>query len=58
MEDVTQQLVGKTVERVERYKDCYDEYSGFMMYFTDGTTLDVSSKSYNDGSSLCLVEVS
>ena len=41
--DETQQLVGKTDDRVERYENCYGDYSGFDMYFTDGTCLTVMS---------------
>lgn len=60
MSDITNEVtkvVGKTVERIEVCKNCYDEESGFTMFFTDGTEMSVSSRGYSDCSSTVSVDV-
>ena len=49
--DEAQEMVGKTIESVQPVLDSYDVVTGFVLMFTDGSKMEITSRGYQDCSS-------
>ena len=58
MENPEYEVEGKTIQNMTPIEYSNGNIGGFMILFTDGTKMEISSRGFSDGSSECEADVS